>query len=205
MVSKKYVFWEVDTQRDFMLPGGALYVPGAENLLPNVDRMVDAARRGQVLLVSDACVHTPDDPEFLDFPPHCLQGTTGAEIVPEGLASDVFYIPDDPLFPLPADFMRHEQIVLLKKTLDVFDNPHTDSVIAEISREVEFIVFGVVTEYCVRCAVRSLLHRKRRVAVVCDAIEAIDPVVGQRTLDEFTAAGVHLITADQALARLTEG
>ena len=46
MVSRNLVFWEVDTQADFMLPGGKLYVPGAEKLLPNIRRLTDAARQG---------------------------------------------------------------------------------------------------------------------------------------------------------------
>jgi nicotinamidase/pyrazinamidase len=205
VVSEKHVFWEVDAQRDFMLPGGALYVPGAEKLLPNVDRLVDAARDGRVFLISDACMHPPDDPEFRQFPPHCIQGTDGAEIVPEALASDVLYIPNDSAFSLPADLMGHEQIVLVKQTLDVFDNPHTDAVVKQFPGETEFIVFGVVTEYCVRCAVRGLLHRGRKVAVVRDAVETLDSAAGQRTLDEFSEAGALLITTDEALARLSAG
>ncbi len=39
MVSSDYIFWEVDVQRDFVLPGGNLYVPGAEKLLPNIRRL----------------------------------------------------------------------------------------------------------------------------------------------------------------------
>ena len=46
MLSRNLVFWEVDVQADFMLPGGKLYVPGAEKLLPNIRKLTDAARRG---------------------------------------------------------------------------------------------------------------------------------------------------------------
>src|ERR1700722_3500717 len=49
MLSRDFVFWEVDVQADFMLPGGKLYVPGAEKLLPNIRRLTDAARRGEVV------------------------------------------------------------------------------------------------------------------------------------------------------------
>ena len=48
MVSRDFIFWEVDVQRDFILPGGKLYVPGAEKLLPNIRRLTDAARRGSL-------------------------------------------------------------------------------------------------------------------------------------------------------------
>ena len=52
MVARNLVFWEVDVQADFMLPGGKLYVPGAEKLLPNIRRLTDAARQDRVFLLS---------------------------------------------------------------------------------------------------------------------------------------------------------
>ncbi len=58
MVSRQVIFWDVDTQADFMLPGGRLYVPGAEKLIPNLKLLTDQARKNRVFLVSDACVHT---------------------------------------------------------------------------------------------------------------------------------------------------
>ncbi len=64
MVSKDVVFWDVDTQVDFMLPGGKLYVPGAEKLIPNMKRLVDAAREGRVFLAGDADSHSLQDEEF---------------------------------------------------------------------------------------------------------------------------------------------
>src|SRR2546426_7537573 len=80
MFSPNVIFWEVDTQADFMVAGGKLYVPGAEKLIPNLRRLVNAAREGRVFLVSDACVHTLEDEEFKQWPPHCVRGTPGAEI-----------------------------------------------------------------------------------------------------------------------------
>ena len=95
MVSRDVVFWEVDTQADFMLPGGKLYVPGAERLLPNIRRLTDAARQGRVLLVSHGCYHTKDDPEFKKFPPHCIKGTAGSAYVREALTEKVIAVPND--------------------------------------------------------------------------------------------------------------
>ena len=63
-----YIFWEVDVQADFMLPGGRLYVPGAEKLLPNIRKLIDAARRGEVFLVSHGCFHPRTTPNSSSFP-----------------------------------------------------------------------------------------------------------------------------------------
>ena len=103
--SRKIVFWEVDAQQDFMLPGGKLYVPGAEKIIPNIKRLVEAAQKAESLLVSSACAHTADDPEFANFPPHCIRGTEGARIVPEGLAKDYVIVPNRAKFGLPADLL----------------------------------------------------------------------------------------------------
>jgi nicotinamidase/pyrazinamidase len=202
MRSREFIFWEVDVQRDFMLPGGKLYVPAAEKLLPNIRRLTDAARRGEVLLVSSGDFHPANDPEFKQFPPHCLKGTPGAELLPEALADKVLRIENLPSAKVPADLSPYQQIILEKQTLDVFQTLHADELVSRLGTEPEFVVFGVVTEYCVACAVKGLLQRKRRVAVVRDAIETLAPKVGAEALAEFQSLGARLVTTDEALASL---
>jgi nicotinamidase/pyrazinamidase len=204
MRSRDYIFWEVDVQADFMLPGGKLYVPGAEKLLPNIRKLTDAARRNEVFLVSSGDFHAPNDPEFAQFPPHCLKGTTGSDLLPEALADTdkVARVENLPAAALPADLSSYQQIVLEKQTLDVFQTLHADKLLERLGREPEFVVFGVVTEYCVSSAVKGLLKRKRRVAVVRDAIEGLEPETGNKTLAEFQSLGARLVTTDEILATL---
>src|SRR5438034_6393444 len=71
-----------------MLPGGKLYVPGAEKIIPNVNRLIEAARQGRTLLISSADAHQPDDAEFREWPPHCVKGTAGAELIPEARSEE---------------------------------------------------------------------------------------------------------------------
>jgi nicotinamidase/pyrazinamidase len=203
MPSSNVIFWEVDTQTDFMLPGGKLYVPGAERLLLNIRRLTDAARHGRVLLVSHGCYHTPDDPEFKTFPPHCIQGTPGSAYVPEALAEKVFTIPNDPAAALPSDLTQYQQIHLEKQTLDIFATRHAEELLKRLGADKEFVVFGVVTEYCVRLAAKGLLERGRRVSVVKDAIETLKAEDGARTVAELQALGAKFITTGQALALLS--
>jgi nicotinamidase/pyrazinamidase len=208
MISRHIIFWDVDTQADFMQPGGKLYVPGAEKLLPNLKRLTDAARRGEVFLVSDACVHSPDDEEFKRFPPHCVRGTPGSEILPETVAGKFFVIPNRAGVRIPKDLSKVQQIILEKQTLDVFDNPNTEKVIERLKNftdaDAEFFVFGVVTEYCVRLAAKGLLQRGRRAALVQDAIETLNPAEGQKALDELRGMGARFVTTDEALQALRE-
>jgi len=202
MQSRDYIFWGVDVQADFMLPGGKLYVPGAEKLLPNVRKLTDAARRDEVFLVSHGDFHPANDPEFKQFPPHCLKGTAGAEFVPEALAENFVRVENDANAMLPEDLFKYQQIILEKQTLDIFETRHADGLVERLGNAAEFVVFGVVTEYCVSCAVKGLLERKRRVALVRDAIETLAPEVGNKTLTELQSLGAKLVTTDEILHKL---
>jgi len=202
MQSRDYILWEVDVQTDFMVPGAKLYVPGAEKLLPNIRKLTDAARRGEVFLVSHGCFHTANDPEFKQFPPHCLKGTPGADFVPEALADNFVRVENDANAKLPEDLSKYQQIILEKQTLDVFESRHADELVERLGDIAEFVVFGVVTEYCVSLAVKGLLKRKRQVAVVRDAIETLAPEVGNKTLAELQSLGAKLVTTDAILATL---
>jgi nicotinamidase/pyrazinamidase len=202
MVSRDYIFWEVDVQADFMLPGGKLYVPGAEKLLPNIRRLTDAARAGRVFLVSHGCFHTPNDPEFKMFPPHCVKGTAGAELVPEALTEIVARVPNDAAAKLPEDLSQYQQVLLEKQTLNIFESRHAEDLLRRLGNEAEFVVFGVVTEYCVSFAAKGLLKRGRRVAVVQDAIETLKPEDGKKMIAELERLGARMTTTDQALSAL---
>ena len=202
MTQHRIVFWQVDAQIDFMIPGGNLYVPGAENIIPNIDRLVNEARASRVLLVSSGDAHTPDDPEFKTFPPHCVKGTRGSDIIAEGLATKRLTIPNDASFALPQNLDDCQQIILEKQTLDVFQNPKAAELVDRLGSNVEYVVFGVVTEFCVNCAVDGLLQRGKKVSVVLDASETLKPEEGRRTLHELESRGARLISTDQAISLL---
>jgi nicotinamidase/pyrazinamidase len=202
MALSNVIFWEVDTQADFMLPGGKLYVPGAERLLPNIRRLTDASRQGRVFLVSHGCFHAKDDPEFKTFPPHCIKETPGSAYVPEALTQKVVVVPNEAAAALPRDLKQYQQILLEKQTLDIFESRHAAELVKRLGDDAEFVVFGVVTEYCVRLAAKGLLARGHRVSVVQDAIETLKAEDGERTVAELQALGAKFITTDQALELL---
>jgi nicotinamidase/pyrazinamidase len=196
------VLWAVDTQADFMLPAGKLYVPGAEKLIPRINLLVDHARMGRALLISSGCQHAEDDPEFKVFAPHCLRGTPGAEFIPEALAEVVARVPNDPAFALPVGLLAHQQVLIEKQTIDVFKSHHASQIVSVLPHESEIFLFGVVTEFCVHCAGEGLLARGHRVSIVHDAIETLDPVAGRNAIAQLAARGAQLISSDQALGRL---
>ena len=178
------------------------YVPGAEKFLPNIKRLTDAAHRGKVFLVSHGDFHTPNDPEFKIFPPHCVKGTQGAELVPEAITEKVARVPNEPEAKIPQDLSAYQQILLEKQTLNIFESRHADELVRKLGSAAEFVVFGVVTEYCVSFAVKGLLERGHRVAVVEDAIETLKKEEGKKSIAEFQRMGARMVTTDQALASL---
>jgi nicotinamidase/pyrazinamidase len=204
MQKGRIVFWEVDTQQDFMLPGGKLYVPGAEKIIPNIARLVNVAREGRVLLVSSACRHLADDPEFKTFPPHCVRGTPGERIIPQALAEKVQSVPNDGTAKLPDSIFDNQQLVIEKQTLDVFGNPHTETIVNRLGKDTEYIVFGVVVEHCVYLAAKGLLDRGHKVSIVQDAVETLKGADGRRSLDELKSLGTQFVSTDQAIAAIAE-
>jgi nicotinamidase/pyrazinamidase len=204
MVSPNVILWGVDLQADFMLPGGKLYVPGAEKLLPNIRKLTDAARRGHVFYISHGCFHRPDDPEFQTFPPHCVKGTPGSEYVEHATTNKLVRVPNNPVVKLPQNLFDHQQILLEKQTLDIFQTHHAHSLVDRLPGNAEFLVFGVVTEYCVRFAAKGLLERGRSVSVIEDAIETLNPDESKKTIAELKSLGAKFITTSQALELMSQ-
>jgi len=176
----KTVFFDIDTQIDFLYPAGALYVPGGERI---VSAIAELNRRAP-LVISTMCAHTEDDPEFQLYPHHCVSGTAG-QLKPAATLLD------------KSEAAR--QIILEKQELNCFSNPRLDALLAEIQPE-RAVVYGVVTEICVRFAAFGLLERGKRVEIVTDAIQALDESAAQKMFAEFEAAGGQLTTAARVLS-----
>jgi nicotinamidase-related amidase len=131
-----------------------------------------------------------------------VKGTPGSELVPEAITENVARVPNEPDARVPEDLSGYQQILLEKQTLSIFESRHADALVNKLGTKAEFVVFGVVTEYCVSLAVKGLLARGRRVAVVTDAIETLKIEEGEKALAEFVRLGARLMTTDQALAAL---
>jgi len=204
------VLWDVDTQHDFMLPEGKLYVPGAEEAAPAMARLVSAAREAGVVHVASADDHELNDPEISDepdfrntFPPHCLRGTPGAEKVPETKQSDPFPFSLVPFPPglIPELVEGRRELLLLKKNFDVFTNPNTDALLAALDPE-EIVVFGVATDVCDDAAIQGFLRRGRRVRFVEDAARGLDEERVAACTASWREGGVEFTTADELIADL---
>ena len=197
------ILWDVDTQVDFMLPGGKLYLPGAEQVVPAMKRLVEGARSAGIVHVASADDHEltddeiSDEPDFrLTYPPHCLRGTRGARKIPETEQEDPVPIAQA---RLPERYLEGREFLLLKKTIDVFTNPNTDRLLDRFPDE-EITVFGVAADICDDATIRGLVERGRRVRFVEDAACGLDDERTAACLLAWRERDVAFTTADEFVA-----
>jgi nicotinamidase/pyrazinamidase len=204
------LLWDVDTQVDFMLPQGKLYVPGAEETIPAMARLVAAAREAGIPHVASADDHELTDPEIVadpdfrnTFPPHCLRGTRGAEKIPETAQEDPLPLGLVPFPPglVPGLVEGRRELLLLKKNYSVFTNPNAEPLLDALDPD-EVILFGVATDVCDDAAIRGLLLRGRRVRFVEDAARGLDEERTAACTAAWREGGVVFTTVDEVLASL---
>ncbi len=181
------IFWDVDTQVDFISPQGKLYVPGAEQIVPTLALLKQFAKDNGVLVIASACAHHEGDEEFQQFPAHCIVGTPGQKKIPETTLEMQLVIPNRRTEI--GNFSTYQQVVIEKDHFDVFSNPNTEAVVANIRKGTQIFLYGVVTEICVACAARGLLERGHKVTVLRNAVHHLDAEKAQALFDELQRRG----------------
>lgn len=206
----RLIFWDVDTQYDFLLPEGRLYVPRAEAIIPTLKRLTDFAHARGIRIVASADDHVSGHrelsptPDFLTtYPDHCMRGTPGQRKLPETALRQPLVIEPEPQDPevLAQRVRRHEGDILFHKHwFDVFTNANVDTVLRELDPEA-IVLYGVALDVCDRYAIEGLLmHRpETRLYFVTDAAKAIRYEVGEQMLRDWGDEGVRLVKAGEIL------
>ncbi len=179
------VFVDVDTQWDFVSPAGALYVPGAEAVLPAIARLNRYALDHGHRLVSTVDAHAENDVEFRSWPPHCVVGCLGQRKAASTVVGEPVVVPSTGLVP---ELRGAGQIVCEKQTTDIFTSRNFLSVLEFLQAD-RFVVYGVVTEICVSNATLGLLQTGKRVEIVRDAVRELNPGAAAEFLGRFQALG----------------
>lgn len=199
-MKKDTVFWDVDTQFDFMLPEGYLYVPGAEKIVDKVGEVRKFALDNGYSILGDIDWHSTDDVEISDnpdfkrtFPPHCMAGEHGSERVGYLGELHIDYVPKEKMDinELNGLVVKDQfHVVIRKNELDVFSNPNTE-VIVRIVGPKKVIVFGVALDFCVSCVVRGLVRFGNiDLYVIKDAVKGLGARPDSEIFDEFTQMGI---------------
>jgi nicotinamidase/pyrazinamidase len=184
------VFFDVDTQFDFLYPAGSLYVAGAERVVAGIELLNQYAAAHGILLISTVDAHAEDDPEFRQWPPHCIAGTLGQHKPAGTLLDNRVVIPNR---DQPVSLAGVQQIVLEKQTVDAFATATLPRVLEAIG-EARFVVYGVVSEICVLNAARGLLKAGFPVTIVSDAVKELSAADATRAFEGLRSQGVSLTT-----------
>ncbi len=203
------IFWNVDTQIDFMLPYGALYIKGAELLIPNLKKLTDFAKKHNIDVVNTADYHMSNSSEISSspdwkttFPAHCLAGSENSEFVdataPQKQKRESYYIVNwsDKDINKP-NLLKARNIIIYKDKFNVFDgNPHTWDVV-NLLKPNTVVVYGVAGDVCVDFAVMELARKNYTVFVVKDAIQLLNNAGWNSLKDKWETKGVRLVDTDE--------
>lgn len=195
------LFWNVDTQYDFVSPNGKLYVEGADSLRSTWDKLTKLAAKKSIRVVNTADFHYENSaelssiPDFVStFPQHCMANTHGAEFIKETNPDDPLIFDWDKNYIIDSELLdskKSRNIVIRKDAFDVFaGNRHTGKILKIISPK-NVIVYGVTTNVCVNDAVIGLVNREKNVYVIEDAIKELPKI--QLPFKKWQKLGVIMI------------
>lgn len=208
----KTIFWDVDTQNDFILKDGKLAIAGAEEILENLEKLTDYARRHGIQVIASVCDHTPDDDEISEqpdfeqtYPPHCIRGTQGQQKVKQTLPQNALFIEHaaESERALRARLERHTgEVVIKKKHFDVFSNPNTATLLKVLQPD-RIVVYGVALDVCDKYAIEGFLARTNaQVVFVQDAAHAIREERRPQLLDSWKKRGVQIVNSENVLREI---
>lgn len=202
-----FVICDIDTQKDFMNPDGALYVSGAETIVDPLSKVMSLAYKHDVLIVGTMDAHEEGDPEFNVFPPHCVVDTIGQEKIPETIVHNDSFIYTIPNNGNGVDMHVVDgcgQIYFEKQTYNIWDKelgqPDNFQTVLRGLDVRDVYVVGVASNICVLAAVEGLVERKYNVHVISDAIKGlrVDETNNEETaMFRMRELGVNFITSDE--------
>lgn len=205
------IFWDVDTQVDFMHASGRLYVPDSEAIIPALAQLTEYAHRKGIRIIATADDHETGHRELSEtpdwvttFPDHCMRGTPGQAKIAETRLRNPLVIEPELLDPaaLAARVQAHEGGILFHKHwFDVFTNPNVLPVLDALAPS-EVVLYGVALDVCNRYAIEGLRRHRPGIPVtlVTDATRAINPEAAPALLAEWAARGVRFTTSASVLA-----
>ena len=181
----------VDIQNDFC-PEGALAVNEGDQIVPIVNRLITEFP----LVISTQDWHPVNHISFKQrggpWPPHCVQGTRGAELHADVRTESIAHYFRKASSPEKDDYSEFEGKDAQGRTLDDLLRSHG------IKR---LYIVGLATDYCVLETVLDGIKYGYDVYAVTDAMRAVNvnPNDGEKALQKMAQHGAHLVTSDGVL------
>jgi nicotinamidase/pyrazinamidase len=205
------LFFDVDTQRDFIVPDGKLYARGAEKIVPALKALTELARERRIKIAGHVDRHFPTDAELARngglYPDHCMNSTPGQKKIEATTPLRPLFVENRDLSEaeIAAALAHRGELYIEKQHVDMFQgNRNTRKLVPRLLEKFrDVVIYGVCTDICVDYVVRGLLPYGRRLHVVTDAIAPLDPKRAKACLDEWRAADVDLLTLDELKSQLS--
>lgn len=223
---KLRIYYAEDIQNDFMNNNGALYVPDAELIKPNIKLLTQNAKEQKIFVLGSVDKHF-GTPEYKDrelelarwggpFPDHCMAGTFGQRIIPESMSSNperAMYIANllsNEILEKQLEIaLEHLDFVHInkwsplgvyfeKQSYDIFTNVNANEFLKRAKIN-EAVVYGVATDYCLKSAVLGMQKIGIQCYVVEDAIKGVFPESTKSALEEMATAGAKFIKTKEVL------
>lgn len=200
------LFWNEDTQRDFMYQDGRLPIPNADEITPNLRSLTQYAKRNGIYVVNTGDWHDENsseisrNPDYVrTFPMHCEIGTFGVKFIPETQPENPYVVTwKDKKFD-KDQVLAARNLVLYKDNFCIFKgNPHTQKVLKVLAPE-KIVLYGVATEVCDLAAVLGLRERNYPVYVVTDSIKEITEQGKVKALEQMAEAGARFVSTKEVL------
>ncbi|MCG3217019.1 MAG: cysteine hydrolase [Candidatus Heimdallarchaeota archaeon] len=208
-MTHEIIFWDVDTQKDFIDPDGKLYVYGAENIKENLAKLTQFARIQVIRILGSVDYHTMEDSEITTdeadfentFPPHCLVNEPGQEKIIETRSDMALWIDPKKYSGKEIDEIIASKgpIFFRKIKFDVFSNPNVNTILEKVNPK-KIVIYGVAADFCVRLTIDEFLDmNKYELYLVIDAIEGLDELHTSKLIEEWISKGVKTLTTESVL------
>ena len=215
------IFYDIETQNDFMNEDGTLYVPGAEEIKPNLKILTEYARGNGIQILGSVDRHFGTEEwkayelELQKwgglFPDHCMDGTEGQKKITGTTFAVNFIENTSPTQKIRVytteemDEIVSKNFVFEKQGYSLFPtedcpggNKYAEKILERAGVE-EAVVYGVATDYCVLAAVVGMQQRGIQCYVVEDAIRGVAPETTEKALEEMVGAGAVFVTTKDVL------
>jgi nicotinamidase/pyrazinamidase len=199
----KTIFYDVDTQRDFVLPDGKFHIAGADKLVPVWKAITDLARDQSVRIVCSIDCHVPGDPMLKSwggpYPDHCMAGTPGQKKIDETAPLNPLTLESREYTPNEIkEILEHQgEIVFRRQQFEALaDNTQLRAILRLILRPFEdIVIYGVYTELCAEREIAALIGLGPKLHVIADAVA----IVGAQSAtynERLQSEGVELLSFD---------
>lgn len=181
MNTEKTIFYDINTQRDFIPPDGKFPIEGANKIVPTWKAITDLAREEKIRIVCCVDCHLPGDPQLKSwggpYPDHCINGTPGQQKIAETAPLNPMMLEHKKYTPEEIQkILDHpgETVFKRQEFEHLAGNPHVSAILRLVLRPYTDIVFyGVYTEACVDREISTLVGIGPKLHIVTDAVALV--------------------------------